>query len=182
MFLIAGLGNPGADYVKTRHNIGFRFIDFIHDEVKAPQWKESEGAFITRTQLFDNEAILVKPQKFMNLSGVPISALARYWKVPVSKIVVAYDELDLPFETVRRKVGGGEAGHNGARSVTENLGSKDYHRIRFGVGKPTHPSFEIIKWVLSNFSKEEEAKLAQLFDIGMGLLKDILVSSLKSNS
>ena len=141
--IIAGLGNPGEEYAQTRHNAGFKAIDELARQANVTYWKNQAGAEIASIKVNDAEAedgkrevILVKPQSYMNTSGGPISKLCAQYKVNVEELLVIHDELDIPAGDVRIKVGGGHAGHNGLRSIIDKMGSRDFSRVRVGIGNP----------------------------------------------
>lgn len=141
--MIAGLGNPGEEYAATRHNAGFRAIDVLAEKAGVTYWKNQAGAEVATINVNDAEAeggkrevVLVKPQSYMNTSGGPISKLCAQYKVRPEELLVIHDELDIPAGDVRVKVGGGHAGHNGLRSIIDKLGSRDFSRIRAGIGNP----------------------------------------------
>ncbi len=141
--MIAGLGNPGEEYAQTRHNAGFKAIDELARQANVTYWKNQAGAEVASIKVNDAEAeggkrevILIKPQSFMNTSGDPISKLCAQYKVNVEELLVIHDELDIPAGDVRIKVGGGHAGHNGLRSIIDKMGSRDFSRVRVGIGNP----------------------------------------------
>ena len=141
--MIAGLGNPGEEYAQTRHNAGFKAIDELARQANVTYWKNQAGAEVASIKVNDAEAedgkrevILVKPQSYMNTSGGPISKLCAQYKVNVEELRVIHDELDIPAGDVRIKVGGGHAGHNGLRSIIDKMGSRDFSRVRVGIGNP----------------------------------------------
>ena len=141
--MVAGLGNPGDEYAQTRHNAGFKAIDELARQANVTYWKNQAGAEVASIQVNDAEAeggkrevILVKPQSYMNTSGGPISKLCAQYKVSVEELLVIHDELDIPAGDVRIKVGGGHAGHNGLRSSIDKMGSRDFSRVRVGIGNP----------------------------------------------
>ncbi len=140
--MVAGLGNPGDEYAMTRHNAGFQTIDELARRAGVSYWKTQLGAEVAIARVRDGDAsgarevVLVKPQSFMNTSGGPISKLCRSYDVTPAELLVVHDELDIPEGDVRVKVGGGHAGHNGLRSIIDKLGSRDFSRIRFGIGEP----------------------------------------------
>jgi PTH1 family peptidyl-tRNA hydrolase len=128
-WLIAGLGNPGSEYARNRHNCGFMVADVLADRMGAPFKRDRSRARVAVGRLAGYPVTLAKPQTFMNLSGRPVAALRTFYKIPVEHIVVIHDELDIPFGTIRLKQGGGDNGHNGLRSVTAALGTRDYLRM-----------------------------------------------------
>jgi PTH1 family peptidyl-tRNA hydrolase len=152
--LIAGLGNPGAEYARNRHNAGFMAVDTIHASYDFGPWRVrfqglvSEGAFGKR------KVYLLKPQTYMNLSGDSIGAAMRFFKLPLNALVVIHDELDLPAAKLKVKTGGGDAGNNGAKSITAALGP-DYRRVRIGIGHPGEKT-RVHGHVLGNFTKADE--------------------------
>lgn len=135
--LIVGLGNPGSEYERTRHNAGFMVADVLAGRVggRFTVHKKS-GADLLEARLDGRKVLLAKPRSFMNVSGRPVAALARFFSVPPTEVIVVHDELDLPFGSIRLKRGGGEGGHNGLRSISSALTTKDYVRVRFGIGRP----------------------------------------------
>ncbi|MFC3960519.1 MULTISPECIES: aminoacyl-tRNA hydrolase [Nocardia] len=135
--LVAGLGNPGPEYERTRHNVGFLVADVLAERVggRFAVHKKS-GADLLQARLDGRQVLVAKPRSFMNVSGRPVAALARFFSVPPTEVVVVHDELDLPFGAIRIKRGGGEGGHNGLRSVSSALTTKEYLRVRIGIGRP----------------------------------------------
>ncbi|MFV8395949.1 aminoacyl-tRNA hydrolase [Corynebacterium hindlerae] len=161
-FLIVGLGNPGARYETTRHNVGFMAIDEIaENHMGSFSVHKKSNAEILETRIGDTKVVLAKPRTFMNLSGGPIRALCDFFKIPPTHVIVIHDELDLDFGTVRLKQGGGENGHNGLRSTSQTLGTKDYYRIRIGIGRPPGRQ-DPASYVLKPFSVQEAADLGAI--------------------
>jgi PTH1 family peptidyl-tRNA hydrolase len=154
MLLIVGLGNPGTQYENTRHNIGFKVIDKLVNDLGARD--VSKNSF--QGKLFKTSNILfLKPTTFMNLSGNSVQAVKNFYKIELDDIIVIHDDIDLPFSALRFKNGGGHGGHNGLRSIDLMIG-KEYNRVRMGVGKPEHKS-QVADYVLHDFSTEEETIL-----------------------
>jgi len=162
-WLIAGLGNPGDGYAGNRHNCGFMVADVLADRMHAPFKRDRSRARVATGRLAGYPVTLAKPQTFMNLSGRPVAALRTFYKVPVERIVVIHDELDIPFGTVRLKQGGGDNGHNGLRSVTAALGSRDYLRVRVGIGRPPG-RMDPADFVLHDFSAAERKVLPDVLE------------------
>ena len=135
-YLIVGLGNPGEEDAQTRHNAGFRTVDLLADEVGARYWKTECGALTAKGIYRDNDVVLAKPQSFMNVSGGPVKQLLKAYDVAPDKLIVIHDELDIPSGTVRVKFGGGHAGHNGLRSICDKIQTRDWYRVRCGIGRP----------------------------------------------
>jgi peptidyl-tRNA hydrolase, PTH1 family len=161
--LIVGLGNPGPAYVGNRHNIGFLVADELADRVGGRFKAHKSGAAVVEGRLGGERVVLAKPQSFMNLSGGPVAGLLRFFKVSPESLVVVHDELDIPFDTVRLKLGGGDNGHNGLRSITKSLGTKDYYRVRVGIGRPPG-RMDPADFVLRDFSTVERKELAFVID------------------
>ena len=134
--LVVGLGNPGPEYERTRHNAGFMVVDLLGQNLRANYWRDEGGAQTALVRVGDDELVLAKPQTFMNLSGRSVKHLAEIYDVAIADVIVIHDDIDLPEEVVRAKRGGGHGGHNGLRSLNEVLGSGDYLRIRIGIGRP----------------------------------------------
>ncbi len=153
-FLIVGLGNPGEEYEGTRHNAGFLAVDRIADELGARYWKTECGALTAKGTYRDVDVVLAKPQSFMNTSGGPVKRLMDAYGVPPERLVVIHDELDIPAGTIRAKLGGGHAGHNGLRSICDKLGTRDWHRMRVGIGRPPG-RMPVVDWVLSAPRKQD---------------------------
>lgn len=157
MYLISGLGNPGDQYKNTRHNIGFLVIDEITRNLSTSKIQNQNFQAKVEKNLSN---LYVKPQTFMNLSGESILSIAEYYNIPNENIIIIHDDLDLPFGTVKYKVGGGHGGHNGLRSIDSHIG-KDYIRVRVGIGKPEEKG-AVANYVLSNFTKEEFGALGAI--------------------
>jgi len=155
MLLFVGLGNPGADYARNRHNAGFMAVDAVAELHGFSDWKAKSAALIADGRLGGEKIILAKPQSFMNRSGLPVAEIARFYKILPDDIFVFYDEIDLSAGKLRIKQGGGHGGHNGIRDLDRHLG-QDYWRVRIGVGRPPAP-IDVKNWVLMDFSKDEQA-------------------------
>ena len=154
MFLFTGLGNPGQKYAMNRHNVGFMVLDLLAKLHEFPAWQPKAASAHTIGQIGHSKIILLKPQSYMNNSGLPVAKVARFHKIPVDKIFVFHDELDLAAGRVRVKQGGGHGGHNGIRDIDRHLG-QDYWRIRIGIGRPDNPTMDVKSWVLADFNKIE---------------------------
>ena len=164
-YLIAGLGNPGSDYEHTRHNAGFDTLDRVAQEVGATYWKNECGALVASKSWKGYELVLAKPQSFMNVSGGPVKKLLAAYDVPLDHLIVIHDELDIPSGTIRVKFGGGHAGHNGLRSICDKTGSRDWYRVRIGIGRPPG-RMSVSDWVLSRPRKEAEEELQAATALG----------------
>ena len=162
MKLIIGLGNPGSEYLNNRHNVGFMALDNLYAHYLFENWRTKLGGLFSTASLGSEKILLVKPQTFMNLSGICVARFKHFFKINVADIFVIYDDIDLGFGEVKIKRGGGDAGHKGIRSISQHLQSKDFNRIRLGIGRPSAKE-EVSHFVLSNFSKTERDKLLVLF-------------------
>ncbi|MFS0895654.1 aminoacyl-tRNA hydrolase [Microbacterium sp. 179-I 3D3 NHS] len=159
-WLVVGLGNPGPRYESTRHNVGQMVVDEIAARRGESFREHKAGARVIETWLRPgaDKLVLAEPNTFMNVSGAPVAALARFFSVPAERIIVVHDELDIPFDTVKLKVGGGHGGHNGVRDVARALGTADFPRVRVGIGRPVGRQ-DPADWVLAPFGKDERATL-----------------------
>ncbi|MGO9006789.1 MAG: aminoacyl-tRNA hydrolase [Beijerinckiaceae bacterium] len=155
MLLFVGLGNPGRAYARNRHNIGYMAVDAIASAHRVPPFRVRFKSLASEAVIGQERVILLKPETYMNESGRAVGEAMRFYKIPLSGIIVFHDELDLPPGRVRVKVGGGNAGHNGLRSISENIGN-DYRRVRIGIGHPGDKD-RVYGYVLSDFGKAESA-------------------------
>jgi PTH1 family peptidyl-tRNA hydrolase len=156
--LIVGLGNPGPGYAGNRHNAGFMVVDELARRVGGRFTSHKTGADVLEARLAGRRVVLARPRSFMNVSGPAVAATARYFKIPPTDVVVVHDDLDLDYGVLRLKRGGGEGGHNGLRSISAWLGSKDYLRVRFGIGRPPG-RMDPADYVLRDFSSVQHAEL-----------------------
>ena len=169
--LIVGLGNPGAQYEQTRHNAGFWFVEAVARRLGGNF--KSEGKFhgeVCRLHLGSEELWLLKPMTFMNKSGQAISALSRFYKIAPNAILVAHDELDLPPGDIRLKLGGGHGGHNGLRDTIAQLGTRDFQRLRIGIGHPGHSS-QVTGFVLGKAPANEQQQIETALDCALDVLE-----------
>jgi peptidyl-tRNA hydrolase, PTH1 family len=162
-WLIAGLGNPGLEYAGHRHNAGFMVADLLAERMGARFKRDRSRAAVADGRLAGLPVTLAKPLSFMNLSGRPVAALRSFYKVPPERIVVVHDELDIPFGAIRLKLGGGDNGHNGLRSITAALGTRDYFRVRVGIGRPPG-RMDPADFVLHDFSVPERKLLPEVLE------------------
>jgi PTH1 family peptidyl-tRNA hydrolase len=177
MKIIIGLGNPGRKYERTRHNAGFMAIDELAGSLRFSLSQEKYHAVIGRGRIGDTEALLAKPQTFMNESGRSAGAILRYTYGSPADLIVVHDELDLPLGAVRVKTGGGHGGHNGLRSLIEHLGTADFIRVRIGVGRPA-PGLDAADYVLSPFGADEWKAADESFVRAAGAVKAIIIDGL----
>jgi PTH1 family peptidyl-tRNA hydrolase len=159
--LLVGLGNPGAKYQRTRHNIGFRVAEEAAGKLGAALDQTRWNAVLGQGRAGGGPVAVLLPQTYMNASGESVGHAARFWKVGMQELVVAHDDMDLEFGRIQVKIGGGDGGHNGLRSLREHLETPEFVRVRFGVGRPP-PQWEGADWVLAKFSSEEEEMLQEL--------------------
>jgi PTH1 family peptidyl-tRNA hydrolase len=162
-FLIIGLGNPGREYRNNRHNVGFMVLDRLAGKLDVAFSRLESKALVTKTVYEGQRLILAKPQTFMNDSGKSVSSLARYYKVPLNHILIAFDDVDLPFETLRIRPGGGSGGQKGMKSIIESLGTDDFARLRVGIGRPPG-QMDAAAYVLQDFPTSEAAFLTYILD------------------
>ena len=162
-FLLVGLGNPGREYVGTRHNFGFMLIDRVAVRLNARGLKVQSKAIVTDAKYEERKLILAKPQTFMNLSGQSVQGLVHFYKVPLTNVMILSDDLDIPFGTIRIRAAGGPGGQRGLSSILEKLGTKDIPRLRLGIGRPPG-RMEPADYVLQNFSKDEQQTLSEVLD------------------
>ncbi|WP_243370553.1 aminoacyl-tRNA hydrolase [Geotalea sp. SG265] len=167
--LIVGLGNPGPKYQWTRHNAGFMVLDRLSYLAGIAVSKKSFSGLCGEGNWLGEKLILLKPQTFMNLSGRSAAEAIRFHKLSPHDLIVIHDDLDIPFGRVKLKQGGGHAGHNGLRSLTQELGSGDFIRVRIGIGRPVHG--DVVNYVLNNFPPEELTALPRLLDGVVDLLE-----------
>lgn len=159
--LIAGLGNPGREYESTRHNVGFRWVDELARLYNLSFKNETKfHGLAARGQLHGHEMLLLKPQTFMNVSGRSVGAMAQFYKIEPAEILVVHDDLDLQPGAARLKLGGGHGGHNGLKDIIAHLGTRDFWRLRLGIGHPGERA-EVVNFVLNDPRKEERALIEQ---------------------
>jgi len=175
--LIAGLGNPGKKYEQTRHNAGFWFVDEVARGCSAVFKVESKfKSELARCSIAGHDCRLQKPMDFMNRSGLPVAALASFYQIARSSILVVHDDLDLPPGTVRLKQGGGHGGHNGLRDLIPHLGGSDFLRLRIGIGHPGHRD-DVVGYVLNAATREERAAIDRAIDNAVRVLPGIIAGN-----
>ena len=176
--LVVGLGNPGPRYAGTRHNAGFLVVDLLAERMGG-RFPRRGLCDVMEGRLAGAPVVLAKPRAYMNESGGPIVAVSRFYKVPVDRLTVVHDDLDLPFGTLRVKRGGGDGGHNGLRSATAALGSREYARVRFGIGRPPGRQ-DPADYVLRDFSAAERKDLGYLVDRAADAVEALLSEGLEA--
>ena len=159
-WLIVGLGNPGREYEKTRHNAGFRAIDILAEDLGCKIDRMKYQGLYGQTTYNDKKLMLLKPQTYMNLSGKSVLQLSAYFNIPPQRIIVMFDDISLAPGRLRVRADGSAGGHNGIKSIIAEVGSQAFPRVKIGVGAKPHPDFELADWVLSTFSAQEEKALA----------------------
>ncbi len=174
MFLVVGLGNPGAEYAATRHNVGFMAADEIHRRYNFSPFKAKFDGLIAEGAIEGEKVYLLKPQTFMNLSGNSVVKAAHFYKILPQNIVVIHDDMDLPTDKIKAKIGGGAGGHNGIKSIDAAI-SPNYNRIRLGVGHPANKDEDsVVNHVLSGFSKADKENVERNIEIVVDLLPVLL--------
>ena len=182
-YLVVGLGNVGERYSNTRHNVGFMALDAFHVAQNAPEWREKAKfkALVSEFDVDGNKVILAKPTTMMNMSGDAVQQLMQFYRIPEENLLVVYDELDLPFGTLRSRRGGGIAGHNGAASVA--LHAHDaFARIRIGIDGDLKQHMSGADFVLANFSKEEQEKIPELTAITTAWINEFVAANFKEHT
>ncbi len=158
-WLIVGLGNPGKEYDNTRHNCGFRAIDALADKLGCRIDKAKFQGLYGQCSYQDRKLLLLKPQTYMNLSGRSVLQLSAFFKIPPQQIIILFDDISLAPGMLRIRANGSAGGHNGIKSIIQELGSQDFPRVKIGVGAKPHPDYDLADWVLSTFSASEEQDL-----------------------
>ncbi len=178
-WLVAGLGNPGPEYAGNRHNAGFMVLDELAARVGGRFKAHRSRAEVVEGRLAALPVVLAKPLSFMNLSGGPVKALADFYKVTPDRVIVVHDELDIPYGALRAKTGGGDNGHNGLKSITKSLGTRDYPRIRFGIGRPPG-RMDAATFVLRDFATAERKDLPFLVDRAADMVESLMTAGLET--
>ncbi len=163
MILVVGLGNPGLEYAKTRHNIGFTALDMISKKYSFENWKNKLNGYYARGTVGKQKIILLKPQTFMNMSGSCVKSFVDYFKIENNNLFVIYDDIDLKLGVLKKKIGGGHAGHNGIKSIFKNLQTSNFYKMRIGVGRPEQKE-KVANFVLSKFSLNERIMVEDVLE------------------
>ena len=163
-WLIVGLGNPGREYEKTRHNCGFRAIDILAQKLNCKVDKGKFQGLYGQVNYNGSKLLLLKPMTYMNLSGRSVLQLSAYFQIPPQRIIVIFDDISLEPGRLRVRADGSAGGHNGIKSIIAEIGSQDFPRVKVGVGAKPHPEQDLADWVLSNFSASEEKALSSALD------------------
>ena len=174
-YIVVGLGNPEKEYERTRHNAGFMAIDFLAMRLGAKVDRAKFQALVGEATICDKRILLMKPQTSMNLSGNAVIEAARFYKIAPENIIVLSDDITLDVGRLRVRRKGTHGGHNGLRSIEARLSSQNYQRIKIGIGAKPHPDYDLVNWVLGNFSSDDMAKLNENFEkLYEGLCKMVL--------
>lgn len=175
--LIVGLGNPGSKYQWTRHNAGFMVLDQFCRDSGIAVTRKNFSALFGEGSLQEERLLFLKPQTFMNLSGRSVNPALHFHRLSLQDLIVIHDDLDIPFGRIKLKEGGGHAGHNGLRSLIQELGGGQFIRMRIGIGRPLHE--DAADYVLNNFTKEELALLPRILDGAVDLLKLVIIEGVR---
>ena len=179
-WLIVGLGNPGLQYEKTRHNAGFMVIDALAEKYGVGFPKRKYDALIGECKIGDNRIMLVKPQTFMNLSGKAVTAICSFYKIPYDKVIVMFDDVSLDVGKIRVRRKGSDGGHNGIKDIIQLSGTSDIPRIKIGVGKKPNAEYDLKDWVLGKFSKEDLDTFQKATEIGVKAAEEIIKRGIDS--
>lgn len=163
MKVIAGLGNPGAEYARTKHNVGFMLIDALADRLGVDAWRERQQAHVCDARIGTEKVLLVKPLTYMNESGRAVAPILSYYKLDAEDLIVVYDDMDIPCGTVRIRRKGSAGGHNGIKSLLSLVGSEDFARVRIGIGRPL-PGWTVVNHVLTPFAPGDVPKVKAAID------------------
>ena len=179
MWLVVGLGNPGPDYAGNRHNVGHMVLAELADRARASFKNHKTNASVAegRTGAATPRLVLAKPHTYMNVSGGPVAALLRFYKLPAEQLIVIHDELDIPFDSIKLKIGGGHGGHNGVRDIAAAIGTPDFTRVRVGIGRPPGRQ-SAADFVLRDFSAEQRAALPNLLADAADAVETVALSGL----
>lgn len=163
MKIIAGLGNPGSEYAKTRHNVGFMFVDALAGKLGVTEWKDKFEAKIGEARIGTEKVLLVKPQTYMNESGRSLGPLMNFYKLEPEDLIVVHDDMDIPAGTIRIRKKGSAGGHNGIKSILAHIGDEHFSRVRIGIGRPL-PGWTVVNHVLAPFPEEDAKRVAEAIE------------------
>lgn len=179
-WMLVGLGNPGEEYARSRHNVGFRTVELLAKQAGVKIDRAKLRALSRQTVLAGQKVLLVKPQTYMNCSGEAVWLLSQYHKIPPEHILVISDDISLPVGRIRVRGDGSAGGHNGLKSIIQHLGTQEFPRVKIGVGGKPHPDYDLASWVLSSFTQDEEAQLAPALARAADAVLEILSSGVYS--
>lgn len=179
-WMVVGLGNPGTNYDRTRHNVGFRTVDLLAKQLVVKIDKAKCKSLLTTASVNGEKVLLVKPQTFMNKSGEAVLWASQFYKVEPAHIIVLSDDISLPVGKIRVRAEGSAGGHNGLKSIIADLGSQAFPRVRIGVGEKPHPDYDLADWVLSRFSAQEEQALAPAIENAANAVLELMQNGVQS--
>ena len=163
-YLVAGLGNPGKQYLHTRHNAGFLAVEYLSQQLHAPVKRIRHHALTGNAVVGGHRVMLLMPQTYMNLSGEAVGEAARFYKIPSDHVLVIYDDVSLPLGKLRIRDKGSAGGHNGIKNIIAHLGTDVFPRVKVGVGAPSHPDYDMVDWVIGSFSAQEKKIVDEALD------------------
>jgi PTH1 family peptidyl-tRNA hydrolase len=176
MKMIAGLGNPGSEYARTKHNVGFMFLDALAEKLGADNWKTKYDALVAEARIGTEKVLLVKPLTYMNESGRAVGPLMSWYKLAPEDLIVVHDDMDIPAGTIRIRRKGSAGGHNGMKSILYHVGDENFPRLRIGIGRPL-PGWTVVKHVLAPFSEEDAPKIREAIAYLLPALECVVTDS-----
>lgn len=179
-FLVVGLGNPGLQYEKTRHNVGFMSADLLMKKAGGEFTKHKMDAHFGECEIGKKRILVMKPQTFMNNSGTAVSAVSKFYKIPADKIIIISDDISLDVGRIRIRRKGSHGGHNGLKGIFQLLGTDSIMRVKIGVGAKPHPDYDLADWVLGKFPKEDEENLSTALDNSVKAIEEIIKRGIDS--
>lgn len=179
-FLVVGLGNPGLQYEKTRHNVGFMSADLLMKKAGGEFTKHKMDAHFGECEIGKKRILVMKPQTFMNNSGTAVSAVSKFYKIPADKIIIISDDISLDVGKIRIRRKGSHGGHNGLKDIFQLLGTDSIMRVKIGVGAKPHPDYDLADWVLGKFPKEDEENLSTALDNSVKAIEEIITRGIDS--
>lgn len=178
-FLIAGLGNPGPDYRQNRHNVGFMVVDALASALNIPIQRVEMRALVGKGAIAEERLILAKPQTYMNNSGMSVASLVRFYKIPLEQLLIVHDDLDLPFGTLRLRPFGGTGGQRGMESIVEKLATRDFPRLRVGIGRPPG-RMDPADYVLHNFNPDQQDLLPEVLERAVKAIRMYILQGIET--
>ena len=179
-FLVVGLGNPGIQYEKTRHNVGFMSADLLMKKAGGEFTKHKMDAHFGECEIGKKRILVMKPQTFMNNSGTAVSAVSKFYKIPIDQIIIISDDISLDVGKIRIRRKGSHGGHNGVKDIFQLLGTDDIMRVKIGVGAKPHPDYDLADWVLGKFPKEDEENLNTALENSVKAIEEIIKRGIDS--
>ena len=179
-FLVVGLGNPGLQYEKTRHNVGFMSADLLMKKAGGEFTKHKMDSHYGECEIGKKRILVMKPQTFMNNSGTAVSAVSKFYKIPADKIIIISDDISLDVGKIRIRRKGSHGGHNGLKDIFQLLGTDSIMRVKIGVGAKPHPDYDLADWVLGKFPKEDEENLSTALDNSVKAIEEIITRGIDS--